>query len=263
MTLSRSTIFLLLILSHPATAALSGPTTDDDGNYTISWTGNCSDQDQYYLYENGEQVYSGCGTWNYSATNKPDGTYLYQLDHCAFYYPEPGWFCALADTGSYESEHTVEVTSSGGGGGGGSGGGGDPAFEGCGFLSVAPNPAAGIAAYRPHPTLGGSYKQVVSASLPTQLAYAGKPDGSLCPVLGLSVVSSYPLVLSPSFQGLAGATTQNVLVTFDAFGTGCYLPFPPYEQSCQVTGVASYVTSDGSSDPVVAFGLHTLILFPI
>lgn len=52
-------LVMLLSVEVHATGNLTGPTSDADGNYTLSWTGNCWDSDVFTLYENSTQVY-GC-----------------------------------------------------------------------------------------------------------------------------------------------------------------------------------------------------------
>lgn len=113
-------IFLTILVTEDTSAALSGPATDSDGNYTINWTMTCNGggNTNYHLFENGVQIsanWCGYSSGTKSITGKPAGTYNYMLDYCDEYYPEPGLLCASHF--GLEEYHTVTVSTGGSGSG--------------------------------------------------------------------------------------------------------------------------------------------------
>lgn len=110
--LPTAVIAFLFSLFAPNVYGLSGPSSDTDGNYTLTWTVTCGQWASYTLYENGSQIDSGACTTSgsYDVTGRLSDTYNYVLDRC--YYNSSGFepdFECLSDFGD-EQTHTVVVS---------------------------------------------------------------------------------------------------------------------------------------------------------
>ena len=117
----RILFFTILLFSSTANAVISGPSTDADGTYDLTWNNSCGNgADFYNLYENGQLILGQTCQQSISITSKPPAIYDYVLEQCGSAVIEgvPETICCDVDT------HTVTVGDGGGGGGGGVGGGG-------------------------------------------------------------------------------------------------------------------------------------------
>ncbi|MEX0941679.1 MAG: FG-GAP-like repeat-containing protein [Pseudomonadales bacterium] len=105
-------VALLFVAISAGAFGLSGPSTDNDGNFTLTWTPSysCGSGTTYHLYENSTQISSGVCTssGSYNVTGRSSGTYNYMLDQCDYYYPEPGLLCASHI--GLQQNHTVVVS---------------------------------------------------------------------------------------------------------------------------------------------------------
>lgn len=72
---------MLALFSSTALSAitLSTSSTNNTGNFTLSWT--AGGNNQFYLYKDGVQVFLGANT-SHSLSNLTPGTYTYQVDGC-------------------------------------------------------------------------------------------------------------------------------------------------------------------------------------
>ena len=249
--MDRLFCLFLLIGAQSASAGLSGPTTDDDGTYDLTWTNTCTQGvDSHNLYENGQLILGPTCDQSVSIIGNAPGIYDYVLEQCGTVVIEgfPEFLCVDVDT------HTVTVIDDGGDPGG-SGGTGNCS------LDVSPPAWAGTATYL---RTGGSTSATLIAIFgPTQGWHAEDGNGDGCPITLIQHFTFYPFghFIVHSFLSNDATALGFAYVFIDLDNIPSWCPFPT--GVCLIPGEVSMTAGIPPQTPTafVSPWVFTLIVF--